>query len=241
MTLLKRSTSAIVLAAGRGVRMGLERNKVFLELEDRLVLEHSLAVFAALPEVAECIVVVSPGDLENLEPETVTRLRKAGMDRMVKGGVRRFDSTAAGVAASDPSLPILLIHDGARPFPPARAVRAAIRTAAERGGAVLAVPVEDTLKRVNEKKDLLSETVPREGLYRVQTPQVFRREVFEPALSEARARGLDPTDDAAILEAAGRPVALVPGDPLNLKLTLPRDLDLARAILRRDRKKGGRT
>ena len=239
MTALERCVSAVVLAAGRGVRMGLERNKVFLDLGGRTVLEHSLAVFAGLPEVAESVVVLSPEEAEDLDPRLRTRLEALGVTRLVKGGVRRFDSAAAGVAAADRAFPLVLLHDGARPFPPPAAVRAALQAAAEQGGAVLAVPVEDTLKRVDEKEGRIVETVSRRGLYRVQTPQVFRRELYESALEAARSRGLDPTDDAAVLEAAGIPVAVVPGDPLNLKITVPGDLELARAILRSRREKGG--
>jgi len=238
------STSAVILAAGSGSRMITPFNKIFLDLGGVTILEHSLSLFATLPYIREVILVVSAVDRPKLESRDASRLEELGVTRIVLGGERRTDSSRAGVEACSPDSNLILIHDAARPFPPARAVEDAVRKAAEMGAALLAVPVSDTLKASLDGK-LVEKTVPRRGLYSGQTPQVFRRDVLLAALEKAASRetardGRSPvagdiTDDASLVEAAGFPVALVPGHENNIKITLPGHLAMARAIFQIER------
>ena len=232
------STSAVILAAGSGSRMVTPFNKIFLDLGGVTILEHSLSLFATLPFIREVVLVVSAADKPDLESRERARLEELGVTRIVLGGERRTDSSRAGVKACSPDSNLILIHDAARPFPPAGAVEEAVRKAAEMGAAMLAIPVSDTLKASADGR-LIERTVPRRGLYCGQTPQVFRRDVLLGALEKAdageTAGGGEITDDAVLVEAAGFPVALVPGHENNIKITLPGHLAMARAIFQIER------
>jgi 2-C-methyl-D-erythritol 4-phosphate cytidylyltransferase len=219
-----------VLAAGSSRRMGAGQNKVLLDLGGITVLEHSLALFASLDEVTEIILVISPAEQDLYTGELEARIRRLGVEKILPGGAQRFDSAALGVEACLSTSRMILIHDGARPFPPREAVRQAIREADETGGAILATPLHDTLKRAGET-GRVAQTVPRENMVRTQTPQVFQAALLKPALEKARARGLSPTDESFVMERQGNAVAIVEGGPMNLKITTPGDLELARAIL----------
>ena len=229
MDTLERSTSAVVLSAGSSTRMGMETNKILLDLHGRTVLEHSLEVFSAMPEIAEIVLVVSAADRDRIS-HLEKRLDALGVRKIVTGGARRFDSAVEGAAACNSESRLILIHDGARPFPPIEAVRKALGIADAEGGAILAIPLQDTLKRGDDMGRIVS-TLPRKDLYRAQTPQVFQQSLLQAAIVAAREKDIDPTDDALLLEAIGHNVTLVPGDPLNIKITTQEDLLLARALL----------
>lgn len=226
------TTSAVILAAGSGTRMGADVNKVFLDLGGVSILEHTLSLFATLNAIREIVLVVAESDRPLIDGEYRQRLDDLGVTRIVNGGRHRIDSSRAGVAACSAGKDLILIHDAARPFAPASAVNAAMRAAAEKGAAILAVPVEDTLK-ISEDGSTVSGTQPRDGFFRAQTPQVFRRELLLEVL--AGAGGSAFTDDALLVEAAGHPVILVPGGEHNIKITTPEQLELARAIYSMDR------
>jgi 2-C-methyl-D-erythritol 4-phosphate cytidylyltransferase len=211
--------------------------KPFLPLGgEPMVLRALRALAAARP--AETILVLPPAFIA----ETVRRwgraLRRAGVTAIVPGGARRQDSVAAGLAALGPSCRWVMIHDAARPLVPPAVVDAVGRTARRVGAAIVAVPCEDSLKRVGGKRGkgrgdrgqyVVERTIPREGVWRVQTPQVFRRDLIERAYARAGRQGV--TDDCALVEALGAPVAVVPGSPFNLKITTPDDLEVARALI----------
>jgi 2-C-methyl-D-erythritol 4-phosphate cytidylyltransferase len=232
MTFEAIATSAIVLAAGSGSRMGTPNNKVFLDLGGVSILEHSLSLFATLPFIREIVLVVRPADRAWIAQHYQNRLEELGVSTVVDGGDRRADSARRGIEACSATTKLLLIHDAARPFPTAASVEACVRAAAQQGVAILAVPVEDTLKTSVDGLQV-SGTVPRQGLYRAQTPQVFRRDILAKVL--AAVGDQDFTDDAAMAEAAGISVALVPGQETNIKITTPGHLSLARAIFRLER------
>ncbi len=214
-------TVAIVLAAGSSSRMG-GADKIWADLGGRPVLAHSLAVFAAMPRVARLVVVAPPE-----RHEAIRALAPAGAALVcVAGGARRQDSVAAGLAAAGEAA-FVLVHDGARPLVTAE-VAARVLEAAERDGAAIpVVAVVDTIKRVDADGRVL-ETVDRAALRAVQTPQGFAAAVLRRAHLEVTE---DATDDASMVERLGLPVATVPGDPENLKVTTPADLVLARAWL----------
>jgi len=202
--------AAILLAAGKGVRFGADTPKQFLPIAGRAVLRH------AAEALARDVALIQPvGDVEAVEAAL------AGLPHLpaVPGGAERQDSVRAGLEALTPHAPdIVLVHDGARPvFPPGTIARL-LEALAHAPGAIPAIPVADTLKRAANGH--IAETVPRDNLFRAQTPQAFRYDLFL-ALHRAAAPGA--TDDARILEAAGHKVALVPGAEDNIKLTTPED------------------
>jgi len=150
---------------------------------------------------------------------------------VVAGGETRSDSVAAGTAAARVDAALIAIHDVARPLVEPDLVERAIAVAATRGAAVVAIPVTDTIKTSSDGAAAES-TLDRSVLWRAQTPQVFRAELFRSLIERARAEGYRPTDDAALHETYVGPVPIVPGDPRNLKITEHGDLRAAAAILR---------
>lgn len=207
----------VLVAAGSGVRFG--GPKQFASLGGTRVVDRSLAVAREASE-GVVLVVTDPSSWDGDRPDAV-----------VAGGATRADSVRAGLAAVPASADVVLVHDAARPLATAdlyAAVVAAVRAGAD--GAIPGLPVADTLKRVDTEGDLpvVVGTVDRSVLVAAQTPQAFRAGV----LRAAHASGDDATDDAALVEAYGGKVVVVPGDPHNLKLTDARDLAVAAAMLR---------
>ena len=186
---------------------------------------------------AETVLVLPPDFLAVALRRWGRALRAAGATAVVAGGARRQDSVARGLAALGPACRWVMIHDAARPLVPPAVVAAVARGARRTGAAIVAVPCDDTLKRARAD-GTVERTIPRAGVWRVQTPQVFRRDLLERAF--ARARGRDVTDECALMEAIGVRVAIVPGAPQNLKVTTPGDLAIARALAGRPRNRRSR-
>jgi len=221
--------AAVVVAAGRGSRFGAEQNKVLLPLGGRTVLERSLDSLAATGSVEALVVVAHRDDLPALR-ERQGSLGRGKVVAIVEGGARRLDSVAAGVRACPAQARNIAIHDAARPLIRAEVVERAIEASDRSGGAVVAVPAVDTVKRSSDGVRV-DATLPRSEIFLAQTPQIFRREPFLRALEAAIASGREFTDDAAVAEAAGIPVEIVKGDGENLKITYQEDLPRAEAIL----------
>lgn len=217
---------AVVVAAGRGERLGGERAKQFLRLDGRPMAVHALTALAAAPSVHALVLVVPPDDpaagreLAGGVPEPVA---------VVPGGAERRDSVAAGLEAAGEAA-FVLVHDAARPLASSALAESVLAAARQWGAAVPGLPVTDTLKRV--EGDRVAATVDRSGLVAVQTPQAFRSDWLRRAHAEAPADA-PATDDAALLEAIGLDVRVVPGEPNNLKVTRAGDLELAEALLSR--------
>lgn len=211
--------SLLIPAAGSGRRMG-GRKKPLLRLDGRPLIAHALEAFRG---IADVVIAVPPG-------ETGRWRRLLGVDAtFVEGGARRQDSVErALVAAEEPTH--VLVHDAARPFPGRETVKRVMAATLKVGAAIPGVPVADTLKRV--KGGLVTETVPRDGLWRVQTPQGARADWLREAFARAAREGWEVTDEAMLLEKAGRPVAVVEGDPRNVKVTTPADWKLLKTRAR---------
>lgn len=156
---------------------------------------------------------------------------------LVHGGPERQDSVRLGLAALDADCEVVVIHDAARPFITPEIIDRSVAVAAECGGALVAVPARDTIKRV-DKNGLVVETVPRQDLWLAQTPQTFRVALIRAAHTRALAEGVVATDDAALVEWAGGKVQVVLGDARNCKITTPDDLRLAEAMLQKDLETG---
>lgn len=188
--------------------------------------------FRDTPDLARMIVVASPSEFVRCE----TLLAPLGLPlRFAAAGRERQQSVAAGVAALDPDCAIAVVHDAVRPLVGAEAIAACIAAAREIGAAILATPVADTVKRC--RSDHVIETVPRTDLWLAQTPQAFRADVLRRAHDAAVRECIAATDDAALVERLGLPVAIVAGDPSNRKLTTPDDLAWAEALLARRRER----
>lgn len=217
--------TAIIAAAGAGTRLGGDVPKQLLQLGGRSILERSVEAFAGHPAIAETIVVLPPG----LAAAPPAWLRERGPQvRVVAGGERRQDSVANGFDAVDTCADIVLVHDAARPFVTADVISRVIEAAAAHGAAIAAVPVSDTVKRVDSRVSdpIIVETISRDALYLAQTPQGFASDVLRDAVALGRS-GIEATDEAALAERAGHHVLIVNGAQSNVKITTPEDLEAA--------------
>jgi 2-C-methyl-D-erythritol 4-phosphate cytidylyltransferase / 2-C-methyl-D-erythritol 2,4-cyclodiphosphate synthase len=220
----------IVVAAGRSTRMGGD-DKLALEIGGRPLLAWTLAALTAAPEVARIVVVTTD---ERRAALAAAPWLPAAVVEVVVGGDRRQESVHAGFVAFDRRTPdedgVVLVHDGARPLAGSALIGAVAATTAREGAAVPIVPVAETLKRIESGR--IAGTVDRTDLGAAQTPQGIRRDLLRQAYRRFPASGPQTfTDEAALLEACSIAVHAVPGDPGNLKVTLPADLRRAAAVL----------
>jgi len=221
-----RGVWAVIPAGGRGLRMG--RKKQGVPLQGRPVLCWTVDVFEATPTVRGVVVAVPPEDVARWR-------RRLGPCRKVRavvaGGAERQASVARALDAVPADVQWIVVHDGVRPCITPDLVRRVVAAAQAHGAAIAALPIAETIKRGAE--GWVKETVDRDGLWAVQTPQAFRADLLRGAHRRAAADGVLATDDAALVERLGTPVRLVPGLPANVKITRPEDLPLARALVRR--------
>ena len=225
------SFAVILPAAGQSSRFGGPQKKPFLTLAGKAIWQHSAELFWNRPDVRRVFIVVSPGDREEFIG------RHAGLciaqnATIVTGGAERFESVANALAQIPDDIGFVAIHDAVRPLLSSRSIDEVFAAAVEHGAAMLAVPVADTLKRVDSSTSRIVETGPRAGLWAAQTPQVFRRDWLLKAYAERGEFGGTITDDAQLVEALGHPVFAVPGSPVNFKITTRADFALAEQILK---------
>lgn len=220
--------SAIIVAAGKGTRMGHGVDKLFLEVAGKPVVAHTWQRFNNSSCIDEIVIVVRDG----LQP-AFAEMAKLYMfnkpHRFVPGGAERQDSVWNGLSGLNPASEIVAIQDGARPCTSTELIEATIAAARETGAGVAAQPVTDTIKESADGK-LISRTVDRSRLWSVQTPQTFRVDVIRRALAEVRQRGILVTDDTAACELIGQPVQLVTGTKPNPKVTVRADLPLVESV-----------
>jgi 2-C-methyl-D-erythritol 4-phosphate cytidylyltransferase len=219
----------VVVAAGRGTRVGGDLPKQYLPLDGVPILLRAVRPFAGHPDVLHVVVVLAPADAAR-PPEFLSDL--AGQTLTITaGGQERSDSVAEGLRALRPGCEIVLVHDGARPFVDRRVIDAVIDYARAGQGAVAAVPLSDTLKEaMGGDPTVIARTVRRAGLWRAQTPQGCPRRLLEEAYVGGGAGASAATDDASLVEACGGVVRLVPDSPRNMKITTRDDLALAEAL-----------
>jgi len=217
----------VVVAAGSSTRFGGPVPKQFLSLGGRPVLQRAVQALTDHPAVAGVVVVLSPNEVGGPNAERVEQW--PGVVRVVPGGATRARSVARGASAAG-AVPYLLVHDAARPLVGRQVVDAVIAATRTVGAAVPGLAIPDTVKRIDES-GRVQETLDRSALRLAQTPQGSRSDWLIEALERADKAGSEPTDEAAALERAGRPVALVVGDPDNFKITSAQDLERARRHL----------
>ena len=220
----------IIPAAGQGKRMGAGKNKLLLTLEGVPILIHTLRVFEADDECNGIILAISPSD----EQQFKSLLKEYGIHKvssLVNGGKERQDSVYNGLRAVHDLDGIVLVHDAARPFIKIEIIHKLVEAANKEGGAIVAVPVKDTIKKA--KNSMVAETVERSSLWSVQTPQAFRTSVLLEAHNKAMREQFIGTDESSLVERIPHPVSIIEGDYDNIKLTTPEDLYFAEAILRK--------
>lgn len=222
--------AVILPAAGRSTRFGdATKKKVYADLDGRAVWLRAAEPFVNRDDVGQILVVISPEDREMFDRRYQANVAFLGIT-VIEGGAERYDSVAKALAAVDPACNYVAVHDAARPCLTPEQVDAVFAAAKAHGAALLAVPASDTIKRVSPE-GFTVETVPRQGLYLAQTPQVFRRALLEEAFVRRAEAGPGVTDDTQLVEAIGHACAVVEGSSMNLKITRAVDLRLASAIL----------
>jgi 2-C-methyl-D-erythritol 4-phosphate cytidylyltransferase len=233
--------TAVVLAAGRGLRLKSKIPKPLFELGAKPVIIYSLLVLSQHRYIKDIVLVVN-GQNKN---KILRQLRCHRIDRIarvVEGGVRRQDSVLNGLKAINSRTDFVLIHDGVRPFIEEETVSAVIKAARKTGAAIVGVPVKATIKKVKKsqshkvtKSPVVEKTLDREQLWEIQTPQVFRKDLILEAYR--RFSNIDVTDDATLVEKLGCKVSVIPGTYNNIKITTPEDLVIAQAILKSKKSK----
>lgn len=227
-------TAAVIVAGGCGRRMNSAVPKQYIKIAGIPILVRTLQIFAAVPRLDFLVLVVPASDITHCRTKMLLPHDLHEKVTMVSGGADRQASVANGLSYLDsmgfPDGGIVLIHDAVRPFVDRQIIDACLAGACSHGSAVPGVPVVDTLKRVDAHHQVV-DTVPRESLYQIQTPQAFRYHIIKAAHLHADARHYKGTDDASLVEYMGKSVYLTPGSQQNIKITTPEDLALGRYLL----------
>ena len=224
------SVCAIVPAGGSGTRMGGTVPKQFQSLNGKPILYHTLKTLQNCRTISEIILVVPEKEYETAHTDWLGKLEI--VTKVVIGGEKRQDSVYNGFCEVSQDSEIVLVHDGVRPFLSQKMILESIDAAREYGAAITAIPVHDTIKRV-DTSGLVSQTIDREGLWRVQTPQAFRYSLLLDAFNKAKSENFYGTDEGALIEHLGEPVKIVEGLEQNIKITRPEDLELSKAFISR--------
>lgn len=222
-----KKVAVIISAAGSGTRMG-PNGKLHLLIRGESVLMRTVRKFVSLDWIDEMVIVVRQDEIEELEKE----IAGVGLPfpfSFVSGGKERHDSVYAGICATSKDVEIILTHDGARPFIRPSYITRVAQCAMREGACALAVPLVDTVKVVRDDMKVLT-TPDRSSLYRVQTPQGFRKEILVAAYEAAFREGWKVTDDCSMVEILGKPVQLIEGHDTNIKITTQKDLFIGEHI-----------
>jgi 2-C-methyl-D-erythritol 4-phosphate cytidylyltransferase len=215
-----------------GKRMAAGINKQYLKLGGKPILAHTLAVFENAAFVDDIYVIVPGDEIPYCTENVIERHGFTKIRRIVAGGRERQQSVFNGLKAADglESDDIVIVHDGVRPFVPLEAVRRSVEVARLHDGALVAVPVKDTVKITSG--GVVVDTPSRENIWLAQTPQTFRYRLILDAYERADREGFLGTDDSSLVERMGKKVRIVMGDYRNIKITTPEDMLLAEAFLK---------
>ncbi len=228
---MKTKVHAIVVAAGKGIRLKGALRKQYVALDGIPILRHTLNMFDSCQRVNQLIVVVPKEDLDFCRNEILMSSKLQKDVILVGGGAERQDSVFIGLKAIKSDDGIVLIHDGVRPFVRQEHIVACINGAAEHGACILGIPAFDTVKKVNTTNEI-TQTLKRGALWLAQTPQAFQLKLIKKAHEAAKQEGFIGTDDASLVERLGEVVKIIPGNRSNIKITKQEDLKLAQALLR---------
>jgi 2-C-methyl-D-erythritol 4-phosphate cytidylyltransferase len=227
--------TAIIVAGGRGRRMQADVPKQYMWLGKRPLLSETILSVCACKLIQQVYLVLPAGDEHYCKNNILAPFELENKVQMIAGGKTRQASVFNGLQAMaacnlDDNGEIVVIHDGVRPFIQAAQINACIETARKADGCILALPVQDTLKRVGNG-GMIEKTVERKALWMAQTPQTFRFKLIWRAHQKARQKNVVATDDASLIEHFGGTVQVIPGSNWNLKITTPADLDYARILI----------
>ncbi len=228
MTKNNSQISSIIVAGGVGKRLGSDVPKAFVRLGDKYLFEHSLEVFLHHSPTVEIIIVVPDEAVEKTE-ELINNRNPEKTVVIVNGGKERWESVKNGVLSTDESSEWVMVHDAARPFVTNEVIDTLLAKRTSCKCAITATPVDDTIRRF--ENDTCIETIDRSSLLRVGTPQLFHRKSLIEAFTHAESMSPPPTDEAMLMEKCGITVGIAWGAPHNFKITTPRDLETAEAIL----------
>lgn len=231
------NAGAILLAAGRGRRLGASEPKAFVRFGGRSMFLCSLETLLSEPAIRELVLVVPPGYEERARRIVERHLgnpRRARILSIIRGGRRRQDSVLRGIEALSPDLKVILVHDAARPLVSLATVRTVLRDTVRSGACICAAAATDTLKRIRGSR--IVETPDRRQFRHAQTPQAFRAGILREAYRRAVRHGWEGTDCSSLVERAGFPVRVVPPVGPNPKVTTPEDRVAAEALWRRRRR-----
>jgi len=220
--------SAIIVAAGSGLRLGSDVPKAFVKIAGRTMLSWSLDTIRQVSSVSEVVIAIPKGFENAARAEVAT----AGLSVPVKitpGGSERQDSVRIALELTSAESDLVIVHDAARPLATPAIFDSCLKAAMRAGAAIAAIPVSDTLKRVDS--GAIAATIVRAGLWQAQTPQAFRRGILIAAHQRATRNKTTATDDADLVERTGARVEVVESSTNNLKITTPSDLAIAEAIL----------
>ncbi|MBN2356981.1 2-C-methyl-D-erythritol 4-phosphate cytidylyltransferase [candidate division KSB1 bacterium] len=225
---MKNSTTALIVAAGQSKRFGGTVSKQFYEIDGRPIIYYTLQKFQMCSMIDSIILILPESAIEEMQTSLkVWRMDKVG--QIVAGGAERHHSVQNGLAALGEGVEWVAIHDGVRPLVTVAQIAAAIQAAQRHGAAILGVTPRDTIKEINHER--VGATLQRQRLIQVQTPQAFSRDIIVRAYRQAFKSNHFSTDDAALVERLGVPVAVVPGDYRNIKVTTPDDVIVVHAYL----------
>ncbi|WP_322907969.1 2-C-methyl-D-erythritol 4-phosphate cytidylyltransferase [Paenibacillus campi] len=232
---MAQKAGIIVVAAGKGSRMGTVESKQYLRLQNKPIIIHTLEVFERSELVDEIVVVTGADDRERCQ-QWIEQYRLHKVVKVVAGGYDRQQSVYLGLQQLTADW--VMVHDGVRPFVTEQQLQRCLEAAQQVGASVLAVPVKDTIKQVDANLHIAG-TPDRSTLWAIQTPQTFRYTELLTAHEQADISGFRGTDDAMLIERLGIPITVVEGSYTNIKLTTPDDLDYAAYLLARKGENNG--
>ena len=221
--------SAVIPAAGQGIRMGAKKNKTYLDLKGKPILAHAIEEFEKLEIVKEIIVVIQEDEIELCQLDVLEPYQYKKV-QLVLGGKTRQESVYKGLLAVDKRCDLVMIHDGARPMINQEVLLECIDETMRHQASVVAVPAKNTMKIVGNNGFVIS-TPKRETIFEVHTPQTFDYKLIVKAHEHAIEQNFVGTDDASLVEAMGIPVYIIKGNYSNIKITTPEDLVFAEGLL----------
>ena len=227
---MKPICTAVIVAAGKGKRMGTEISKQFLPLRGKEILAHTVEKFEHAENIRDIVLVTGQDSLQDVQ-DMAQEYGWQKIISVVAGGKERQDSVWNGLLAVSEDTEIVLIHDGVRPFVTEDILNLSIETAVEMGGCVAGVPAKDTIKVCNSE-NIAVDTPDRSTLWQIQTPQTFQKERIVKAYKEAKDAGFIGTDDASLAVYSGYPVKVIMGSYRNIKITTQEDLLIGEAFLK---------
>ena len=222
--------SAIVVAGGLGLRMKSVTPKQFLKIGSKEILSYSLEKMASIDVIDEIILVLPEKDYSQRKNELKQLAEKLNIGKITKGGEKRQDSVYRGFNICEKSSDVIVIHDAVRPFFNPKTVVDGIKLLDDCDGVVCAVAVNDTVKKV-DGENVINETIDRKGLFRSQTPQIFKSSTLKKAFDNAAKSDRKYTDESAMAEAIDAKIKIIEGSEDNIKITKAEDMKLAEYLL----------